>query len=123
MSELILIIDTAHPTARVVLADEEKMLAVKEWENTPKVGTDVLVYIDELLRDVGKAKADITRVGVHAGPGSYALLRTGIGTATILAQAIRAQLVAVDGETLEELVQSARTEGGVTSIKPKYGLV
>lgn len=120
MSECILIIDTAHPTARVVLVDEEKTFAVKEWENTPKVGTDVLVYIDELLRDVGKVKADITRVGVHAGPGSYALLRTGIGTATILAQAIGAQLVAVEGEAPEELVQSAKNATPTTSIEPKY---
>lgn len=120
MSELILIIDTAHPTARVVLVDEEKTLGVKEWENTPKVGTDVLVYIDEVLQQAGKEKKDITRVGVHAGPGSYALLRTGIGTATILAQAIGAQLVAVEGEAPEELVQSAKNATPAASIEPKY---
>lgn len=120
MNSLILIIDTAHPTARVVLADEEEALGVKEWENTPKVGTDVLVCIDEVLQQAGKEKKDIARVGVHAGPGSYALLRTGIGTATILAQAIGAQLVAVEGEASEELVQSAKNATPTASIEPKY---
>ena len=120
MNPLMLIIDTAHPTARIFLADEEKMIVKREWENTPKVGTDLLLYIDEALREVGKEKTDITRIAVHAGPGSYGLVRTGIVTGTVLAQALEAQLVEVIGDSDDELIKSARTGEIVESIEPKY---
>lgn len=119
-NSLILIIDTAHPTARVVLADDEKVLAAREWANTPKVGTDLLVYIDEVLQETGIEKTGLTRIGVHPGPGSYGLVRTGIVTATILAQAIGAELVETEGESAEELVEHARRAMPVVSIEARY---
>src|SRR5258708_29089058 len=97
--QLILIIDTAHPIARIIMADEHVILGKREWENTPKVGTDVLTHIDELLQEIGKDKESITRVAVHAGPGSYGLVRTGIVTATVFAQSVDAELVAVVGDS------------------------
>lgn len=117
---LILIIDTAHPTARVILADGEKVLGLREFTNTPKVGTDLLIYIEELLIEHKIDKANLTRIGVHAGPGSYGLVRTGIVTATLLAQAVGAELVEAEGETEEELVESAREAKAVTSLEAKY---
>lgn len=120
MQSLVLLIDTAHPTARVILADSEKVLAERQWANTPKVGTDLLVYIGEVLKEAGVNKEDITRIGVHAGPGSYGLVRTGITTATILAEAIGAELVSIEGETLEELVEHVRKSEPVSQVEPKY---
>ncbi len=117
---IMLIIDTAHPTARIVLADGEHIVGTREWANMPKVGTDVLVYIDELLQECGIEKQDITRIAVYAGPGSYGLVRTGIVTATILAQAIGAELVEAQGETVDEIVENVRGATPVTSMKPKY---
>lgn len=105
---IILVIDTAHPTARVILADDEKMLGMREWPNTPRVGTDVLVYIEEVLQEATLEKTDIARIAVHAGPGSYGLVRTGIVTATILAQAVGAQMVKIQGESTSELIENAR---------------
>lgn len=93
MKSLTLIIDTAHPTARVILVDNETVLATREWANTPKVGTDVLIYIEELLKDTRVEKTSLARIAVHAGPGSYGLVRTGIVTATILSQAVGAELL------------------------------
>ena len=95
---LTLIIDTAHPTARVVIIDEKKVLGSREFTNTPKVGTDLLVYIEELLKELEIDKKSLTKVAVHAGPGSYGLVRTGIVTATILAQSVGAEFVEVTGE-------------------------
>ncbi len=115
-----LIIDTAHPTARVVIADERKIVGLREWPNTPNIGVDLLVYIEELLQSLGKGKKDITRIAVHSGPGSYGLVRTGIVSATILAQATGAELVEVQGETEEELIKSARNASPNTGIEPKY---
>lgn len=120
MNSCILIIDTTHPTARVMLVDDEKTLGIREWTNTPKVGTDLLMYIDELLHECGFEQSDITRVAVHSGPGSYGLVRTGIVTATILAQAIEAQLVEAQGETTDELIENARKASPVVSIEAKY---
>lgn len=120
MNSLILIIDTAHPTARVVLVSEKKVLGVREWENTPKVGTDVLENIEGLLLECGKALQDITRVAVHSGPWSFGLLRTGIGTAATLAQTLHAELVETCGDTVEEMVDAAQNATPVASIEPKY---
>ncbi|MEK7500296.1 MAG: hypothetical protein AAB649_06900 [Patescibacteria group bacterium] len=119
-NSLTLIIDTAHPTARVILADNEKVLGIREFTNTPKVGTDLLLYIEELLIEVKKDKESITRISVHAGPGSYGLVRTGIVTATIFAQAISAELVEITGETVDELVESARGARAVGSVEARY---
>ncbi|OGY37369.1 MAG: hypothetical protein A3E36_03000 [Candidatus Andersenbacteria bacterium RIFCSPHIGHO2_12_FULL_45_11b] len=120
MNPLIFIIDTAHPTARIILADDTNVFGKREWENTPKVGTTLLVNIEELLQEAGKQKMDITRVAVHAGPGSYGLVRTGIVTATVLGQAVGAEIVAVSGDTEEEVVASARTAEKVDAVEPKY---
>ncbi len=120
MQSLILIIDTAHPTARVSIADECSILGKREWKNTPKVGTDLLMSIEELLQELGKQKTDITRVAVHAGPGSYGLVRTGIVTGTVLSQAVGAELVGASGDSEEELVQSARNGEVIDSVEPKY---
>lgn len=120
MDSLILIIDTAHPTARIILADEKIILGKREWENTPKVGTDLLISIEELLQELGKEKASITRVAVHAGPGSYGLVRTGIVTGTVLAQAIGAQLVEASGDSEEEVLLSVRNGEVIDTIEPKY---
>ncbi|MCE9643151.1 MAG: hypothetical protein K8Q97_02370 [Candidatus Andersenbacteria bacterium] len=121
MKQLILIIDTAHPRARIICADDTTVLGKREWENTPKVGTDLLVHIGGLLEELGKQKTDITRVAVHAGPGSYGLVRTGIVTTTILAQAIGAELAVVSGDSEEDVVKSARTGEKVDAVEPKYG--
>lgn len=119
-TNFILIIDTAHPTAAVFVADDKQVLGKKEWANTPKVGTDLLVCIEELLQELKIDKTSLTRIGVHAGPGSYGLVRSGIVTATILAQAISAELVEVTGETEDALVESARTAEAVVAVEAKY---
>ncbi len=120
MQFLILTIDTAHPTARVVLADDTGILSMREWANTPQVGTDLLVYIEEVLQESGQEKIDIGRVGVHAGPGSYGLVRMGITTATIFAQATGAELAVILKEDTEGALEEARKSIPVSAIEPKY---
>jgi tRNA A37 threonylcarbamoyladenosine modification protein TsaB len=117
---LLLTIDTAHPTARVVVANDIQILGMREWPNTPQVGTDLLVYTEELLKECGQEKRNISRIGVHAGPGNYGLVRVGIITATILAQAVGAELVGLSADGAEEAVQEARKGAPVSAIEPKY---
>lgn len=105
---LTLIIDTAHPTARVIIADGEKVLGLREITNTPKVGTDLLVYMEELLTELKIEKKSFTKVAVHTGPGSYGLVRTGITTAAVLADTIGAECVHITGETESELIENAQ---------------
>ncbi|MEO6077651.1 MAG: hypothetical protein ABIP54_02600 [Candidatus Andersenbacteria bacterium] len=119
-SQLTLIIDTAHPTARVIIADAENIVAKREWENTPQVGTSLLLYIEELLQELKKEKTDIARVAVHVGPGSSGLVRTGVTTATILAQSVDAELVGIKGETEDELVKNARSGEAQDGLEIKY---
>lgn len=119
-TSLLLIIDTAHPTARVTLADNASVLAMREWVNTPQVGTDLLLCIQEVFQGVGQKVDHISRIGVHAGPGSYGLVRMGIVTATLLAQASGAELVSISEEGRDEAVEEARKLPPVSIIEPKY---
>lgn len=115
-----LIIDTAHPTARIILVEGDTVAGVREWANTPRVGVELLIYIQEVLDEAGLEMASVTRIAVHAGPGSYALLRTGIVSATILAQTLGAQLVGISGDTVDEYVENSRLASPVASIEVKY---
>ncbi len=117
---LLLLIDTAHPTARVVLGDGEKILGIKEWANAPQVGINLLIYIEELLKECGREKGSISRIGVHPGPGSYGLVREGITTATMLVQAVGAELVSISEEGPVEALEEARKSTPISSIEPKY---
>lgn len=115
-----LIIDTAHPTARVLLVKDGSIIAKREWENTPKVGTELLIYIDEILKEVEIGKENLKRIAVHTGPGSFGLVRTGITTATLLTQAAGAELVGIVGDTEEELLAHAQAGTPTQTIKPRY---
>jgi tRNA threonylcarbamoyladenosine biosynthesis protein TsaB len=111
---IVLALDTATPDTVAGLAVPGR--AVAERRHSPGPGerpghaTRLLVLARELLDAAGLAFADVDRIGVGVGPGTFTGLRIGIASARALAQAGGAQLAAVS--TLEALALGALTEGG-----------
>ncbi|HWZ14801.1 MAG TPA: tRNA (adenosine(37)-N6)-threonylcarbamoyltransferase complex dimerization subunit type 1 TsaB [Mucilaginibacter sp.] len=98
---LILQIETATSSCSVALANEGKLLAVKEI-NARNVHAEVItLFINELIQQANIAYYDLDAIAVSCGPGSYTGLRIGVSTAKGLCFALDKPLIAID--TLEAM--------------------
>jgi len=116
----LLVIDTAHPEARVVLVKDGDVVGTREWENGKQVGIDLLKYVDEVLDEIGIELDDVERIAVHVGPGGYSSLRAGIVTAQMLAMTGEKELVEVVSGSIEEMAEEAVEHSPVEVITPRY---
>ncbi len=76
-------------------------------DERPRHAESLLSLCQEALAEAGIAWADLSRIGVGVGPGTFTGLRIGVATAQGLAQASAVPLVAVS--TLEALALPVRT--------------
>lgn len=83
-----LYVDTSEPEAVISLQEQESTLAERRFTADPTLGRQLLEQLDDMLKELGKAKQDITAIDVDPGPGHFMALRTGIVTAQTLAQAL-----------------------------------
>ncbi|MBS7565193.1 tRNA (adenosine(37)-N6)-threonylcarbamoyltransferase complex dimerization subunit type 1 TsaB [Mucilaginibacter sp. Bleaf8] len=98
---LILQIETATTACSVALAQDGKILALKE-RNERNIHAEVItVFIEEVMAAAGKSYAELDAVAVSSGPGSYTGLRIGVSTAKGLCFAMDKPLIAV--ETLQAM--------------------
>ena len=107
---IVLGFDTATPATAVGLIDaagnvSERRHEPGEGERPGHVG-QLLTLAHELLDEAGLAFADVERIAVGLGPGTFTGLRIGVATARALAQATGAELVGVS--TLEALALAAQ---------------
>jgi tRNA threonylcarbamoyladenosine biosynthesis protein TsaB len=75
----------------------------------PGHATRLLAMTDELLARAALTLADVQRIAVGAGPGTFTGLRVGVATARALAQSLGAELVAVS--SLAALAGPALSDG------------
>jgi len=94
----ILGISSATKTISVGLCDEGQILAELNISGKQAFTEDLIVYIDEVVRQAGKK---LSAVSVASGPGSYNGLRGGLSTAKTIAQSLSIPLVEVS--TLESI--------------------
>jgi tRNA threonylcarbamoyladenosine biosynthesis protein TsaB len=102
--------DTATPATVVGLLDPETGTAVEgrddpEPKQRPRHMTALLALIDQQMRSLGVGWADIQRIAVGVGPGTFTGLRIGVATAQALARARDIELVGVS--TLHSLALGA----------------
>lgn len=115
-----LLINTSKPEVLVALIKDGNVVGKEIWVGDKTTGTKLLSVIDELLVENNLKLEDIDRVGIHPGPGHYSALRSGIVTATFLAEGAKAELVPIDGENLEEMVGQVEKNASVDTVVPVY---
>jgi tRNA threonylcarbamoyladenosine biosynthesis protein TsaB len=113
----LLAFDTATPATAVALVDGDAAFDARhvpaEGER-PGHAAQLLPLAARLLDDAGLTFAELDRIAVGTGPGTFTGLRIGVATARALAQATGAELVGVS--TLRTLAEAADAEGPVMAV-------
>ena len=106
---MILGFDTATPaTAVAVLPDAGEPVELRHEPapgERPGHARELLPLAQQALNAVGATFADVARIGVGVGPGTFTGLRIGVATARALAQGTGAEVAAVS--TLDALAEAA----------------
>ncbi|WP_297514705.1 tRNA (adenosine(37)-N6)-threonylcarbamoyltransferase complex dimerization subunit type 1 TsaB [uncultured Caulobacter sp.] len=109
---MILSIDTCLGASSVALVDGERVLAARSEPMTRGHQERIGVIAREVAVEAGVAFADLSRIGVTVGPGSFTGLRVGLAFAKGLATALSIPCVGVN--TLESLAFA--TQGFVAAV-------
>jgi tRNA threonylcarbamoyladenosine biosynthesis protein TsaB len=106
---VILGLDTATPaTVVAVLPDAGEPVELRHDPapgERPGHARELLPLAQQALNAVGATFADVARIGVGVGPGTFTGLRIGVATARALAQGTGAEVAAVS--TLDALAEAA----------------
>ena len=115
---MILGLDTATPaTVVAVLPEDGEPIELRHDPppgERPGHAHQLLALARQALDAVGADFADVRRIGVGVGPGTFTGLRIGVATARALAQATGAEVAAVS--TLEALAAAAATDRAVLAV-------
>lgn len=111
---LTLAIDTAANFCSACVWDGERVLGAEERDIGRGHAEQLVETVEKALAAAGKDFADIGRIAVAVGPGSFTGIRVGVATARGLALALNVPVVGVT--TLEALAADAvsEAEGPVT---------
>ncbi|HIW89953.1 MAG TPA: tRNA (adenosine(37)-N6)-threonylcarbamoyltransferase complex dimerization subunit type 1 TsaB [Candidatus Ligilactobacillus excrementipullorum] len=91
----ILAIDTSNQPLSVALLEDQKLLAETTTTVSKNHSATLMPAIDQIFKQSRLKPADIDRVVVAQGPGSYTGLRIGVTTAKTLAYSLDKELVGV----------------------------
>ncbi len=110
---IVLGFDTSTPSSAIGLRlhDGATLRARDDPEHGQRPGhaTRLLPLAADLLAQAGLRFADVDRIAVGVGPGTFTGLRIGVASARGLAQSLNTELIAVS--SLQALAQAANGEG------------
>jgi len=94
---LILLLETTTVNCSVALAEDDKIIAIKE-DKTPGYShaEKLHLFIEAVLTESNKTLLNLDAVAVSKGPGSYTGLRIGVSAAKGLCYALNLPLLSVD---------------------------
>ncbi|MBF0777059.1 tRNA (adenosine(37)-N6)-threonylcarbamoyltransferase complex dimerization subunit type 1 TsaB [Streptococcus azizii] len=98
----VLAFDTSNQALAVALVENERLQAEMTLAVKKNHSTSLMPTIDFLMQSVGWQPADLERIVVAQGPGSYTGLRIGVATAKTLAYTLGIDLVGIS--SLQTLV-------------------
>ncbi len=113
----LLAFDTATPATVVALVAGDARAELRhdpEPGERPGHAAQLLALAARLLDAAGLRFADLERIAVGTGPGTFTGLRIGVATARALAQGTEAELVGVS--TLAALATAAPHDGGTLAV-------
>lgn len=91
----ILAIDTSNQTLAIGIMEDDKVLGQIQTTANKNHSITLMPNVQSLMQQVNLKPADLDRIVVAQGPGSYTGLRIGVTTAKTLAYTLRAELVGV----------------------------
>jgi len=95
---LILSIETSTKNCSVALAENGKVLSLKEETSDQYIHSEKLhVFIKECMAKAGRELKELSAVAVGKGPGSYTGLRIGVSAAKGLCYALGLPLISENG--------------------------
>ena len=113
-SSLLLAIDTCLAASSVAILDGAAVRAARSEPMTRGHQERIAVLAREVAAEAGVKFADLSRIAVTVGPGSFTGLRVGLSFAKGLATALSIPCVGVN--TLEALAASADAKGLVAGV-------
>jgi tRNA threonylcarbamoyladenosine biosynthesis protein TsaB len=91
----ILYIETGTNICSVAIAENEKIIGIKESSDEKAHATQLTVFIGDLLKEADLKIAQLDAITVSKGPGSYTGLRIGVSAAKGLCYAADKPLISV----------------------------
>ncbi len=76
-----LILDTSTQKSIVILSEKDKVLIVKKIEGGQLSSKQLFFMIDAAFQECGRGQADLKKVGIGVGPGSFTGTRVGVSAA------------------------------------------
>jgi len=111
---VILAVDTCLAASSVAILDGDTVRAARSEPMTRGHQERIAVIAREVAAEAGVRFADLTRIAVTVGPGSFTGLRVGLSFAKGLATALSVPCVGIN--TLEALAASATAPGFVAGV-------
>lgn len=111
----IVAIDTSTKQLSVALSDGKQIVAEASYVTSLNHATKLMPLLERLMAEAKWTPAQLTRIVVADGPGSYTGLRIGATTAKTLAYTLSIELVAIS--TLELMAASTGHTGRVAAIQ------
>ena len=91
----ILAIDTSNQTLAVAVCEDQRLLGQMQTTVNKNHSVALMPAIEQLMQQINLQPADLNRIVVAQGPGSYTGLRIGVTTAKTLAYTLNCELVGV----------------------------
>ena len=116
---MILVLDTSTRTPVVALAEADGTLrGERHWQSHHRHDEELLQRLDDLLKEMGRTRADLTAVVVGTGPGSFTGLRIGLATAKTIAYALNIPIVGISSTLAMAAAAASDTAGEVVVTLP-----
>ncbi len=94
---MILLLDTATPTAHLTIVDGEDCTDY-QWEANRELAHGLLSWLQSMVSQSGKTFTDLRGIGVFEGPGSFTGLRIGMTVCNTLAESLQIPIVTTTGD-------------------------
>lgn len=91
----VLAMDTSSQTMAVAVMEDQAILGQIQTMVNKTHSKTLMPAIDYLMKNINLTPADLDRIAVAQGPGSYTGLRIGVTTAKTLADTLPAELVGI----------------------------